>query len=98
MPVAVVTGLWNNQNTNDDVFEAYPNPFSEYISLKFNSPTLDKISIQISDVRGVGFYSSVNEYSTNEIIKVGKDLPVGVFMVQVSYKEKVKVFKIVKVE
>jgi hypothetical protein len=98
MPVTVIpTGLSLAQNT-DDIFEAYPNPFSDDINLKINSSSFEKISIKISDVRGTSFYSSSNEYATNENIKLGKDLPVGVFMVQVSYRDRIKIFKIVKVD
>jgi hypothetical protein len=98
LPVVVKpTGIFTSGNT-ENLFEAYPNPFNDDITFKFKSPALEKISIKISDVRGVSFYSSINEYSTNEDIKLGRDLPVGVFVVQVSFSDKISVFKIVKVD
>jgi hypothetical protein len=99
LPVTVnnPTGITIVQ-TSSMILEAYPNPFHDELTFRIKNAMTEKIKIRINDTRGMNVYSSANEHSTNEIIQIGKDLPSGVFVVQLLYGEEMLVFKIVKIE
>ena len=60
----------------------YPNPYINEAILKVSSPTNEKITVKIITTTGVEVYSS-NDYSTNENISLGSNLPGGLYVLQV---------------
>ena len=71
----------------------YPNPFSNTINLKFNSPVEQ---IQIYNLAGTLIQTIVSEQKPNQTIEFGADLKRGMYMVKVVGSGSAKSYKIVK--
>jgi pectate lyase len=98
IPVTVnaATGLWGQNNTLGSA-SAYPNPFSDEISLMINAPLTEKIHLKVINMRGEVIFES-DAWSSNEKILLGQDLPEGIFIIQAMSQGKVLTTKVVKLK
>ena len=99
LPLEIHEESFNNGssiNFNDN-YSLAPNPFSQSTNFKISSTPHSKISIKVIDMKGSCVYSS-NEYTTNESIALGKELPNGVYTLMITMLDSVKFVKIIKAE
>jgi xyloglucan-specific exo-beta-1,4-glucanase len=75
--------------------QAYPNPFTEEMSVTFNAPSVMDLSLKVIDMKGNVVYES-GAYSTNQKINLGKELPAGIYMVIGIYDYKTQTVKVQK--
>jgi hypothetical protein len=71
----------------------YPNPFSNTINLKLNSPIEQ---IQVYNIAGSLIQTIISEQKPNQTIEFGADLKSGMYLVKVIGSGSVKSYKIVK--
>jgi len=84
--------------TAGDSFEVRPNPFSDYTTIIVHSPATEQITLSVINLQGVTCYSS-SQYSTNQEFTLGSELTTdGVYFVQLTFGNEVKVLKLVKVK
>jgi hypothetical protein len=79
------------------LFENYPNPFKDEMNLVVTSANSYKLNLKVMDTKGVVRYT-LDEFYSNQPVQIGKDITQGVYFVQISNGEEVKVIRIVKVE
>ncbi|HXA02490.1 MAG TPA: T9SS type A sorting domain-containing protein, partial [Cytophagaceae bacterium] len=91
----VTTGI--NISAGTFSYTLYPNPFLHDVNLNILSRATAKISIRITDVKGIDVYAS-DEYYTNQSIILGTQLKAGVYMVYVGYDNNFRILKMVKME
>jgi PKD repeat protein len=89
-----VTGLGHAQS-NSISYTMFPNPFSDAVDLTFNTPVSNDLSITIMTPEGKIVYHG-NGYRTNERIVLGRELPVGLYILKAISEEKVQVIKMNK--
>jgi len=81
-----------------DSYEVYPNPFPEKTTIVVTSVNNDKVTLTIMNVQGITCYTS-SDYYTNQQIVIGDQLASGgIYFVQLSYGDVVKVIKVIKVD
>jgi len=84
--------------TAGDSFEVRPNPFSDYTTIIVHSPATEQITLSVINLQGVTCYSS-SQYYTNQEFTLGSELTTdGVYFVQLTFGNEVKVLKLVKVK
>lgn len=88
-PVVSVTREDNTQ------LSVVPNPFTNNSEIKVLSNMESPIHITVTDVSGAVKFTS-EEYSTNEAILVGEDLPKGLYIIQAVFNDKIYTSKMVK--
>ena len=81
----------------NELFTLGPNPFVQSTVFKMNSSKITKIALKIIDMKGVCLFASDNHYS-NELIQLGKDLPIGMYTLLVSDLNTVTRIKMIKTE
>jgi hypothetical protein len=84
-------GLWNTSN-NSIAYTMFPNPFIDGVNVTFNTLVNSNLSLSIINMNGEIVFSS-NEYSTNETIVLGKELPAGLYIIKAISDEKAQVIK-----
>lgn len=93
---ALTTSIDNIENDNPD-FSVYPNPASEIVHIKFNSPINNNTLISITDQVGklimhdVNYISSDNNKFTLDI----SDLQAGIYFIHLNVNDKILTRKIV---
>ena len=84
--------------------EAYPNPFTDQLRIKFRLPGNEFITIEILDIRGRLVYSSswnalaeeIHEVWWNEINQGGADFGSGLYLVKLRAGHQVLTTKVIK--
>jgi hypothetical protein len=89
------TGI-SHGNAGGDTYVAYPTPFTDEAVIKINSSLNSTVSIRVVDSKGITMYTS-EDYNTNQDIVIGKGLAGGVYLVQVTYENRIQVIKLVKI-
>ena len=98
LPVALAQTTGVIAGHVNDSYEIYPNPFYGSTTIVVNSPVNEKITLSVIDLQGVTCFTS-SDYYTNQHIKIGYQLAsAGVYFVQLSYGNEIKVIKAVKVD
>ncbi|MDD2635796.1 MAG: T9SS type A sorting domain-containing protein [Bacteroidales bacterium] len=93
---------FENDNTDFDA-NVYPNPFSSKISLNFHLNNSQKVQLKLynglgTEVSAVSVHlpKGKQEIDLLEVLKLGKDISKGVYMLKLEYNQKEKLIKIVK--
>jgi PKD repeat protein len=81
---------------SSDSYDFFPNPFTNSAVFNVKSDVTEKVSIKILDVSGVLLYTSDTYYTNNDIM-LGENLDKGVYTVLVNFGDKIKAFKIIKI-
>jgi uncharacterized repeat protein (TIGR01451 family) len=82
-------------NVEANSIQLYPNPYTNYTTLRVNSSLNGKISLKVLSVTGILVFSADN-YFTNEDINLGGDLADGVYILQMSDGSELKTYRLVK--
>ncbi len=75
----------------------FPNPFSNELTVKVESVESQTMRLLVTDMIGKQVYVS-NQYSTNQEVKLGKELPDGVFLIRAEFANQVSDCKVVKLK
>ncbi|MFN6947139.1 MAG: T9SS type A sorting domain-containing protein, partial [Cytophagaceae bacterium] len=78
-----------------DSYDVYPNPFIEHTTIRINSVHRSEVTVSVMDAKGV-IINTYSSFYTNEEIRLGDDLTIGMFFVQLNYEDKVQIVKIIK--
>lgn len=73
----------------------YPNPFKEEATLEIKSPYTESLKIKIIDMKAVTCYFS-DQFTTNQKIKIGKELASGIYSVIVENGNKISSYWVIK--
>lgn len=93
--VTSTTALFSSSASSSNV-NAYPNPFTEEISITFKDASSIKLTIRVVDMSGSVIFESEN-FKTNQEVMLGKELTQGMYMVvAVGDNGMVKVVKVEK--
>ncbi|MFM7024327.1 MAG: family 16 glycosylhydrolase [Flavobacteriales bacterium] len=84
-----------NEISNAQI-NAFPNPFSERISLTFEHSLNSSVQLTIFNLNGS--VAQQHNVKTNETINIGEDLAQGTYIVQAQYADQVKTLRIVKMD
>ncbi|MFL5730616.1 MAG: T9SS type A sorting domain-containing protein, partial [Cytophagaceae bacterium] len=74
---------------------AYPNPFSEEMSLSITAPSTVPMFVKVLDMKGQVVMES-EAYTTNQLITLGKDFPAGLYLIEAVLNGELKTMKISK--
>lgn len=88
-----VPAVKGNEKLNS--IKIYPSPFYNQFTVKIESPQIQPIRLLITDMIGKQVYIS-DQYSTNQEIKLGEELPDGVLLIRVEYANLVDFGKVIK--
>jgi len=94
----LLTSIDSNEGRNGDLAEIYPNPFSDYVYLKFSDKYSGSVNIIVYNVMGEVI---LNENISAPSYKLSFDafadkMPNGFYVIQLSTDEKVQTVKLVK--
>lgn len=64
-------------------FSYFPNPFSNFLYIKFNSPTTDQVKVKVSNIFGESVYSTVVDKNTEEFQLNGSELKPGGYLIEI---------------
>jgi hypothetical protein len=95
VPVTVTnaTGI-NTASATTASCLVYPNPFTEELSLSVNTASTMKMMIRVIDMKGVVVYES--DSYTNEKVQLGRNLSIGMYMIEAIYEGGVQIVKVNK--
>ena len=91
----VTSNFSNEINYEIGEVDLYPNPFTEETTIKVNSSATLPISLKVTDLNGKEVTTIENTW-TNRDIKLGNDLPLGFYFLQITEGNKLQVVKLVK--
>lgn len=77
------TGINGSDEVAVSSLIAYPNPFSQEIAVNFNSLSTSKITLKVTDMKGLTVFTS-DKFETNQEIKFGKELMPGTYIISAS--------------
>jgi hypothetical protein len=80
----------------EQTIKAYPNPFTQEVTLRVLLQGLDKFDLLVSDGNGHVVESRKNVDSSSEFV-FGNDLSAGIYIVSINYGDKVSHLKLVKI-
>lgn len=92
--ILVLTGIEKNQGINLMV-NAYPNPTSNYLSLRIGNSELSGISYRLCDMNGKLLESKMVE-NNETTIKMSHFAPSAYFLKIIENSKEIKTFKIIK--
>ncbi|MFN6945731.1 MAG: carbohydrate-binding protein, partial [Cytophagaceae bacterium] len=75
--------------------KSYPNPFMEEATVVVEYHEQLPMNMRVTDISGRLVYEG-NHHATNELIRLGQNWPVGIYIVQASFEDKVVSFKLIK--
>ncbi len=82
-------------NSKEIGISAFPNPFSNELTLRVESVLNQPMRLLVTDMIGSLTYVS-DRYSTNQEIKFGEELPIGVFLIQSQFANQLCSCKVIK--
>ncbi len=94
IPNNILTIKDNEKQTSID---AYPNPFNDQLTVMVKTAQSEPMHLSIIDMIGKKVYTS-DQYSTNQEITVGKELPDGLLLIQAQFANQVRTCKVVKLK
>jgi len=98
LPVSINSATAVIGGSAADIYEVYPNPFSDYTNIIIHSPVTEQITLTVVTIQGLVCYSS-SQYYTNQEFTVGSELiSDGVYFVQLAYGSELKALKLVKIK
>lgn len=91
----VTSNFSSLENYHIGEVDLYPNPFADETTIKINSSVTAPITLKVTDLNGKEIKTIENTW-TNQDIKLGNDLPLGFYFVQITEGNKLQVVKLVK--
>jgi hypothetical protein len=94
----ILTSVDSNTGNNDEFVKVYPNPFNNYVYLKFTDMQTNYVDVKLINMLGEVIY---NQTITSPIYKLSFDglsdkMPAGFYFLQLSEKQKVQTVKLIK--
>ncbi|WP_160289459.1 T9SS type A sorting domain-containing protein [Psychroserpens mesophilus] len=86
--------LNDNSDSNLDAV-VFPNPFSQSITIIFNEPIFDELTVYVSDVMGRTVHSQIYHPTQNLTIQLS-NVANGVYVLHVRMRQKIMITKIIK--
>jgi hypothetical protein len=80
----------------DNQITAYPNPFSQTITLAFSSVQTENIAIQVMDINGRMLVSLTKPAQSNLTLNELNDFSNGVYFIKITQGDFIKVIKVIK--
>lgn len=91
-----VNASFLNDNTNSSLDAiVFPNPFSQFVNIRFNEPIFDVLTIYVSDLMGRIVHSQVYDPAQNLTIQIN-NVANGVYVLHVRMRQKIMITKIIK--
>jgi beta-glucanase (GH16 family) len=88
------TKIYNSAASNS-VFETFPNPFTDKISLKIHAISGSEIFFRIVDSKGIVVYTS-GKVEADQMIEIGENFPAGLYLAVITVNSVTSVSKIIK--
>jgi PKD repeat protein len=90
--VTTPTGINNVVQVSSN--NVYPNPFTEEVNIKFSNVQSNMVLIKVTDLAGK--VVKTFEHDTANDLKLGNDLNIGMYCVQIIYADHIEITRIVK--
>lgn len=97
---SLLTTVENFPGKQNDIIQAWPNPFSDVLNFRINLPNSDNVSVELSAVSGVVVYKqefAINGNSADiDISLIVNKLPNGIYFLKVLSSKNIEIEKLIK--